>query len=114
MRNKQAGLSIWGLLFVAAILSVVALIAMQVVPDVNEYFGIVKAVKQARNSAKTPMEMRQYFDKQASVGYITTLTGKDLLIETQGDATVISFEYEKRRNLFGPVFLVIEYKGSSN
>jgi hypothetical protein len=113
MRGKQAGLGLMMLIVVGALLALVAIVAMKVVPDVTEYFAIKKAVKQAAASASTVTEIQRAFDRQASVGYISTLKGSDLDITKEGDKVVINFFYEKKTPLFGPTYLVVEYQGSS-
>ena len=52
----------------------------------------------------------EYF---AAVDDITSISGRDLIVEKIDGATVVSFSYEKRIELAGPVSLVIQYNGSS-
>jgi len=41
------------------------------------------------------------------------VSGRDLLIERDGQQLNISFSYEKRVPLFGPATLLIQYEGST-
>lgn len=113
MRGTQRGVSLFGLIFVGAILALIAVLAMKLVPDVTEYFAILKAVRQAKNEGSTVPEIQRAFDRQATVGYISTIHGSDLDITKEGNEVVINFQYEKKTPLFGPAYLVIEYQGSS-
>ena len=110
---RQKGVSLVGLIFILAIIGLVAVIAMKVVPTVSEYMSIKKAIGTAKAAGITPAEVRSSFDKQANVGYITSISSRDLEIEKNGDGLDISFEYEKKISLMGPVSLLIEYEGST-
>jgi hypothetical protein len=113
-RRAQRGLSLIGLLFVAGVVIALAIVAMRVVPSVLEYMAIKSAVvKVADTGAPSARELQLAFERFAAVDDIKSITGKDLIIEKVDGSTVISFDYEKRIELFGPVSLVINYQGSS-
>jgi Tfp pilus assembly protein FimT len=114
--NRQRGVSLSGLLMAAVLLAVVALLGMKVVPEVIEYFQIVKAVKavagdaSARNSVA---DARRAYERYVTVDNITSVTAQDLDISKDGGNLVISFSYEKRIHLFGNVSLLLDFEGSS-
>lgn len=110
---KQAGVSLTGLIFILAIIGVIAVIGMKVFPTVTEYMAIKKAIVAAKSAGATPAEVRSSFDKQAEVGYIDSISGKDLEIVPQNGAMEVSFAYEKKIPLVGPASLLIDYQGST-
>ena len=112
-RRAQRGLSLLGLLAVSAVIVAVALVAMKVVPSALEYNAIRGAVtKVATSGATTPREIQSAFDRFAAIDDITSISGKDLVIEKRPDGTsVVSFQYDNRIPLFGPASLVIDYRG---
>jgi len=114
-RGRQQGISLIGLLFWAVLIAMVAIVALRVLPTVNEYLTIQRTVnKIAASGATTVPEIRAAFDKQKEVEYsIATISGKDLNITKENDRVVIRFAYEKEVELFGPVFLLIKYEGRS-
>jgi hypothetical protein len=114
-RGHQHGISLIGLLFWAVLIAMVAVVAMRVLPTVNEYLTVQRAVnKIAGSGATTVPEIRAAFDKQKEVEYsITSISGKDLNITKENDRVVIRFAYDKEVELFGPVFLLIKYEGRS-
>jgi hypothetical protein len=114
-RRAQRGLSLLGLLAVSAVIVAVALVAMKVVPSALEYNAIRGAVtKVATSGGNTPRDFQSAFDRYAAIDDITSISGKDLVIEKRPDGTtVVSFQYEKRIPLVGPASLVIDYRGSS-
>lgn len=114
-RRAQRGLSLIGLVLAAAVIVFAALLVMKVVPSALEYNAIRGAItKVATAGGNSIRDYQVAFDRYAAIDDITSIAGKDLVIEKRGDGhTVISFEYEKRIPLFGPASLVIHYRGSS-
>lgn len=112
-RQKQQGISFLGLLIVGAILAYLVVIGAKVVPSVSEYMAINKAAKQAASEGTTVPAIRAAFDRQATVGYITSVGGKDLEIGKVNDRVVVRYAYDKEIPLGGPAFLVIKYRGES-
>jgi len=86
---------------------------MKVVPTVIEYTSIKKAISVAKNGGTTANEIQSTFDKQADVGYITSITGKDLVITRDNGEIEVSFSYQKKIPLFGPATLLLEYEGTT-
>jgi type II secretory pathway pseudopilin PulG len=112
-KRKQAGLTLTGLVFLLVLVGLVAVVAIRVVPTVTEYMAIKKAVTSARQAGSTPQEIRSAFDKQAEVGYIQSVSGKDLEISRNGEVTNVSFSYQKVIPLVGPASLLLDYEGST-
>lgn len=112
--RDQSGLSLVGLILVLAVIGVIAVLAMKIVPTATEYFSIKKAVESVKKSGGSIVEMRAHFDREAEVGYIDAISGKDLDILKNGNDVEISFAYQKIIPLFGPASLLIDYAGSTN
>ena len=114
-RSAQRGVTLFSLMFWAIIVGFTALITMRVLPTLNEYFTIQKAVNRIANeNAGTVGAVRQAFEKQKEVEYsIQTIGGKDLNVTKENDKVVISFAYDKEIELVKPVYLLIKYEGRS-
>ena len=115
-KRRQRGVTLFGLMFWAVVVGFGALIGMKVLPTLNEYFTIKKAVnKIASENAATVPQIRAAFDRTASIEYsIQSIKGKDLAVTKENDKVVISFAYDKEIELVSPVFLLIKYEGRSN
>ena len=113
--GRQRGLSLIGLLFWAILIATIALLAMKVLPSLNEYFTIQRAVnKLAASGATTVAEVRNAFERQKDIEYsISSIGGKDLDVSKENDRLVIRFGYDKEIELVDPVFLVIKFRGRS-
>ena len=113
MQNSQRGLSLVGLIFVLAIVAMIAVLGMKVVPTAVEYSSIRKAIVSAKASGTSVREIQSAFDRQASTGYIDAISGQDLEIFKVGNEIEVSFAYQKKIPLFGPASLLLEYAGTT-
>ena len=114
--RHQRGITLFGLLIAAVVLGSLALVTMRVLPTLNEYFTIQKAVnKVAQEGGSTVPEIREAFEKQKEIEYsISSIGGKDLEITKDNSGKIIvSFAYDKEVELVEPVYLLIKYQGRS-
>ena len=113
--GRQRGITLFGLLFWAVIIGFLALIGMRVLPALNEYFTIKRAVNKVASEGSTVAEIRSAFEKQKDIEYsIASITAKDLIITKDNDKVVVSFAYDKEVELVKPVYLLIKFEGRSN
>lgn len=116
MKARQLGVTLSGLLAGAFVVAMVALLGMKVFPEYMEHRQIVSAVKKVATDARPESSVRQVrdaFDRQANVDYITAINGADLDVTKEGGTIVVSFAYEKRVPLFANVSLLLDFTGSS-
>ncbi len=113
-RNSQRGISLSGLIFVVAIVGVIAVFGMRTVPSYLEYKAIKNSIALAKATGGSVQEMRTSFDKNADVAYITTVAGRDLVFTRDSGQVEISFAYEKRLPIAGNVSLIIDYSGTTD
>ncbi len=111
--GKQRGMSLVGLMFVLGILAMVVLLAAKITPTVVEFSSIKKAIVAAKLAGGSVKEIQTSFDKQADVGYIDSVHGRDLIIEKSETGFEVSFAYTKKIPLFGPASLLLEYEGTT-
>lgn len=113
--RRQRGVTLFGLMFWAVLLGFVALVTMRVLPTINEYYTIQRAVEKiAKEGGTTVPEIRNAFEKQKQIEYsITSIEGKDLKITKENEKVVVSFAYDKEIELMAPVYLLIKYEGRS-
>ena len=114
-RADQRGVTLFGLLFWAIVVGFVALIGVRVMPTLNEFLTIQRAVsKVATEGGTTVPEIRRAFDKQREIEYaITSISGKDLDITKENERIVVSFAYDKEIEIVKPVYILIKYEGRS-
>jgi type II secretory pathway pseudopilin PulG len=114
-RRAQRGMTLFGLLFWAIVIGFVAYVLVRVLPTVNEYATIQRAIEKiAATQPATVAEARLAFDKQKELEYsIVEVSGKDLTVTKENDRVVLGFAYNKEVPIYGPVFILIKYQGRS-
>jgi Tfp pilus assembly protein PilE len=111
--RAERGITLIGLLLWAIVVAFVALIIVRVLPTINEYSTVLRAVKKiAQEAPATVAQARQAFERQKEIEYsISSIGGKDLQISKENEKLVIRFAYDKEVEIFEPVFLLIKYRG---
>ena len=114
-RGKQRGLTLFGLLFWAMVVGFGGYLLVRILPTINEYSTIRRTVESiAKSQPSTVAEARQAFDKQKDLEYsISSISGKDLVVTKENEKVVISFGYDNVIPIYGPVYVLIRYSGSS-
>ena len=110
--KRQRGLTLMGLIVILIVVGFFGVLGAQVVPTFLEYRAISKAIVTAQ-AASSVAEIKQSFNKQIEVNYITSIKPDDLEISKVNGEFVISFAYEKKIPIVGPASLLIEYQGST-
>ena len=115
LRSRQRGLTLFGLMFWAILIGFLAYVLVRVLPTINEYVTIQRAVEKiAATQPATVADARQAFDRQRDLEYsISAITSKDLQVTKENDKVVIAFAYNKEVPIYGPVFILIKYEGRS-
>jgi hypothetical protein len=112
--KRQAGISPIGLIFVVAVLGCLALLGLKIVPTYTEYRAIQNAIVTAKQAGGTNVaEIQKSFDASATVNYISSISGRDLIIGKENGEMEVSFAYEKKIPLVGPASLLLEYAGTT-
>ena len=112
--QRERGISLIGLIIVIAILGVIGLIGAQILPTFIEYRAISGAIDRAKKDGGDSVKgIQESFDRSAEVGYIKSITSRDLLIERNGGEFDVSFAYEKKIPLVGPASILMEYEGTT-
>lgn len=113
MQKRQKGISLVGLIVVLAVLGFILVLALKIVPTYTEYRAIQNAIVTAKATGGSVLEMQKSFDANATTGYISSITSRDLLIGKENGEVEISFAYEKKIPLVGPASLLLEYQGTT-
>ena len=113
--RAQRGMSLIGLMAWAIIIGFIGYVAVRVLPTLNEYLTVQRAVDRVASDAPTTVgEVRRAFDKQKDIEYsISSISGRDLEVTKENDKLVIRFAYDKEIPIVEPVYLLVKYKGRS-
>lgn len=111
--SKQAGVSLTGLIISLMVIGMVAVVVIRVVPTFTEYQTATRAIASAKAAGNSDREIRAAFDRQAEVGYISSLAGKDLEVVNKNGTFEVSFAYQKVIPLVGNASLLMDYQAST-
>jgi hypothetical protein len=118
MKSKQRGITMVGVLFVAAVLLIVAMLALKLVPAYVDYFTVQKILSamggDSSTGSKSNAELRDDFARRAKIDNIKVVTPEDLVIDRSGGVPVISVDYEFQAPLVANVRLVVDFSASSD
>ena len=118
MQSNQRGLTMFGFLFVAVMLVLVAMLAMKLVPAYIEFYTLKEMIASMGHATdirtKSNRDIRNDFSARANSGYVTVVKPDDLVITREGGVPVISVDYEYRTKLVGNVSLVVDFSASSD
>ena len=112
LKSEQVGISFIGVLFIVGLLACLAVLGAQAFPTVLEYQAALKAIEKATAGNSVP-EIKQIFDKAATIDDISSISGKDLVISKDGDKVIIKFAYNREIHMFGPAYLLLKYAGQA-
>jgi hypothetical protein len=116
--KKQQGATLLGMLIVGAFVVFVALIAMKMAPAYIEFMSVKKVLKAMQSESLGTMsnkEIKDSFEKRASVAYVDTVKGSDLVIEKTPDGNaVVSVSYEVVKPIMGNVSVLIDFSARSD
>ncbi|MCA1926020.1 MAG: DUF4845 domain-containing protein [Thiobacillus sp.] len=116
LTSRQRGLTMFGFLFTAVVLVMIAMVAMKTVPAYIQFFSVKKvlaAMEQSGLEGKSNAEIRSDFDRRASVDYITAIKGADLVITRERGVPRVGVNYEFRTKLVGNVSLVVDFQAGT-
>ena len=115
--KKQHGMSIYGLMYVLLTLGFAGYIGLKVFPAYLEYYSVKKilatmANEEAKN-ANSVKEIRDGFDRRATIGYVTVVTGADLEITKEAGESVISASWAVKLPLFASASVVLDFNAAT-
>ncbi|GLT21539.1 hypothetical protein GCM10007933_09910 [Zoogloea oryzae] len=117
-RKSQSGLSLVSVLLVGGAMAALVVLGLKLIPVVNEYFGIKRAlaavVSASNPQSATVSELRNAFSKRVTVDDITSVTPADIDITKENGRIVMSVDYARKVPLYGKVSLLIEFSASSD
>jgi hypothetical protein len=115
--KKQNGMSIYGFIYVLVTVGIAGYIGLKVGPNYLEYYSVKKILASMANEEAKNMEnvkeIRNSFDRRATIGYVTVVKGEDLEVTKEGGETVISANWSVKVPLFASASLVLDFNAST-
>ena len=114
---RQRGLSFIGFMMGCFILVFVSVIGLKLVPlyieagEIKEIFVVIASESEMSKAA--PHEIREAFNKRASINNIKVISGTDIDISHDTGKLMLSAEYKVKVPLVANVSLILEFNPSS-
>ncbi len=115
---QQRGLSFGGFIVAAFLLVIVSISLLKVIPayiqnaQIKTVFNEI--VHDPGMDKASPREIRNSFDRRASIDDITAIKSEDIEIASDGGRLDLSANYSVKVPLFGNVSLILEFNPSSD
>ncbi len=112
--RRQRGLSLIGLIIIAAVLAFTAIIGFKLMPAYIEYFTIKRVIQDLAEGREvrggSPRDVQAAFDRRAQIDNISSIKGSDLEVSKSGDGGFqVAAAYVVQVPLFGNVNACIDF-----
>ena len=114
--KRQRGVTFVGMIFIATLIVLGAIIALKLVPAYIEYATVVQHLRELARSPDargSPREIQVLFSKRAQIDNIKAVTADDIEVTREGDSVVLTAAYQTKVKLFGNVSACIDFEASS-
>ena len=113
LRQRQAGMSIWGMLVVAIMVGFYVLCAVKLIPIYTEYLSVkeivTKVAREHQPGTTTTGQMRRRLDNLFNTNQIYGLKPSEVEIYRKGGKTFIDANYEGRVTIAGQLDVVLRF-----
>lgn len=116
--KTQQGATLMGMLFVAAMVGSVLVLAAKLVPPYVEFMAVKKVINSMVTSGDlktlTPKEVQASFVKRADIDNIKSVQPEDIVISREGNDSVITIEYAVKVPVVANISAYLDFSASSN
>lgn len=118
MMHRQRGLSFISILILIVLGVSITLLVVKLTPAYIEYFSVKKIMSTMATDPAfpnmSPREIRDSFDRRASIDYVTSVNGNDLDLSKDNGANVASVEYSLKIPLVVNVSACLAFDASTS
>lgn len=116
--KRQRGVTFVGMIFIAGLIILGAIIALKLVPAYIEYATVVQHLREIARSPDarggSPRDIHVMFSKRAQIDDIRAVTAEDIEVVREGDSVVLTASYQTKVKLFGNLSACIDFEASSS
>ena len=116
---KQSGMTFIGLVLIIAAIVFVATIGIKLYPPYVEFLTVKKAITRIANEPSfaemSPKQIKESFDKSASIDSIRVISSNDLTIaKGDGGKPIVSAEYQVVVPIMGNISALLDFNASTD
>lgn len=116
--KKQQGATVVGMLFIAALVGCVLILAAKLVPAYLEFMSVKRIFTSMATSGDlktlSPKELQASFFKRADVADVSHVKPEDVTVSREGDVSVISVEYSIKVPVVANISACMDFSASSS
>lgn len=116
--KRQRGVTFVGMIFIAGLIILGAIIALKLVPAYIEYATVVQHLREIAHSPDarggSPRDIQVMFSKRAQIDNIRAVAADDIEVVREGDSVVLTASYQTKVKLFGNLNACIDFEASSS
>ncbi len=116
--HHQRGMSFIGILILIVLGVSITLLVVKLSPSYIEYFSVKKIMatmaKDPAFANMSPKEIRESFDRRATIDYVNTVNGKDLDLSKENGENVASVEYSQKIPLVLNISACLDFEASTS
>lgn len=117
LMNKQAGVTLGGMMFFLMLLTFAAYIAARVVPAYMDYWMVRSTLEQIASQAdvgdRSNEQIRDQLMKQLRLNNVTVVDRSDLSIERIPGGVYLSVPMASKKPFMGPLHLCMEFQAEA-
>jgi hypothetical protein len=115
--HRQRGMSFISILILIVLGVSIVLLVAKLSPAYIEFFSVKKIMmtmaKDPAFPAMSPKEIRDSFDRRATIDYVTSVTGNDLDLSKDNGENVASVEYAQKIPLVLNISACLDFQAST-
>ena len=117
-KKQQTGMTFLGIVILGALVLSILFAGIAVVPSYIEFSSVKKIIQRIGNESgldgMSKKDIAEMFDKSATTGYVTVITGKDLVITKGAEGKlVVTAEYQVVKPLAFNLSALMDFKAST-
>jgi len=115
--KHQRGVTFVGMIFIAALIILGAIIALRLVPAYIEYATVVQHLREIARSPEargSTREIQMLFSKRAQIDNIRVVAADEIEVTRDGNSVVLSASYQTKVKLFGNLSACIDFEARSS
>ena len=112
MKQCQKGMTLLGVLMLAAVIAFFAYVAIKLVPVYIENFSVSSSLKtlgEEKAQGVATGELKGQLLKRLEINNVRSVQPGDITIRSEGNFRIVTVNYEVRTRFYGNVYLLVAF-----
>jgi hypothetical protein len=110
--KRQQGVTAIGWLIILGLVGFFVLLTLKMVPSYLEYYKVVSTLEslESESGLSSPREIRDLIERRFDISYVSTITHKDVRIQSAGQKYRVTAKYDSIVHLFYNVSVLMAFE----